>query len=113
METTLSPEYDTSLKRNIEVVFLSICLDVSFLRVYFTTKAPGAVYPRFRQFKEGFDYLFTLSSNKKELNQDIVKRAKEWLDKPSKESKESVFTGIKLFEEYKAELFKQNILKLG
>ena len=113
METTISQEYDTSLKGNIEVVFLMCCKNVAVLRTYLTTRRPGYSLPTFREFKENFDLLFTASSNKKELNKDIIEQVKSWLNLRTNETPVDIRKGISLFEEYKTELFKQNILKMG
>lgn len=113
VETQISPEYDTSLKRNIEAVFLGCCSDVAVLRTYLTTAKPGYSLPTFRNFKERFDLLYTASCNKKDLDKEIVGKVKEWLNQKNNEQRNDIAIGIALFEDYKTELFKQNILKLG
>ena len=114
METLITPEQDTNIKSHIEAEFLIISRDyVPTLRAFITTKAPGNQYTIFREFKKRFDSLFMLSSSKKELNRDIVDKVREWLESKQTGSNWEIKTGLTLFTEYKNELFKMNVLRLG
>lgn len=112
---TIAPESDTNVKAHIEAEFIAISrYYVPQLRAFITTNAPGNPQIVLNEFKKRFDALYTLSSSKKELKKYVVDRVKAWLDKPiimysNKITKE----GIELFEEYKNELFRQNVIKMG
>lgn len=110
----ISPELDTNIKAHIEAEFVEISRAyVPQLRAFITTSAPGNPQIVLNEFKKRFDSLYTLSSSKKELKQDIVSKVKAWLDSSLKYNRGAIKEALALFEEYKNELFKQNVIKMG
>ena len=89
-----------------------LCMQiVPFLRSMINTMQPGNMYAVFYEFKSHFDSLFLLTSNKKGLKDDIVNPVKEWIQKEHKNPEEKdMKIGIELFEKYKAELFRMEVL---
>lgn len=113
-EQTISPEIDTNIKSHIEVEFIDISRNyVPTLRAFMTTPIPGNPVGVFNEFRKRFDALFTLSSNKKELKQETVEEVRSWLNTKSQCTDTDIRNGIWLFEEYKTELFKHNVIRLG
>lgn len=114
MSGQLIAELDTNIRNHIEAEFIEISRGyLPQLRAFLTTNTPGNPQVVFNEFKRRFDSLFTLSSSKRELNKDVVCKTKEWLNKPSSYNNSSIAEGVRLFEEYKDELFRLNILKYG
>ncbi len=109
---TIYPEHDTSMKATLEELFFICCRNIAVLRSFLTTNKPGAYLPVFREFKENFDLFYTASSIRRELNPETIKKVRSWLNRARGVPSE-VREGIALFEEYKTELSKNNILKLG
>lgn len=114
-QPVIAPESDTNVKAHIEAEFIEISrYYVPQLRAFITTNAPGNPQMVLNEFKKRFDALYTLSSSKKELKKEIVDRVKTWLDKPMMRYNNSITKeGLVLFEEYKNELFRQNVIKMG
>lgn len=110
----ISPEFDTNVKAHIESEFIEISrIYVPQLRVFITTSAPGNPQTVLIEFKKRFDSLYTLSSGKKELKTEVVDKVKKWLDKRLVNNNKSIREGLSLFEEYKTELFRTNVIKMG
>lgn len=113
-EQIIPPEIDTNIKSHIEVEFIDISRNyVPTLRAFMTTPIPGNPIVVFNEFRKRFDALFTLSCNKKELKPDIVEDVRKWLNTKSQCTDTDIRDGIRLFEEYKTELFKHNVIRLG
>lgn len=110
----ISPEFDTNIKAHIEAEFIEISRGyVPQLRAFITTNAPGNPQMVLNAFKMRFDALYMLSSSKKELSQDVTKKVREWLDKRLVYNHNTIKEALILFDEYKNELFKQNVIKVG
>lgn len=113
-QPTIAPEFDTNVKAHIEAEFIDLSRNyVPLLRAFITTSAPGNPQIVLIEFKKRFDAIYTLSSSKKELKQEVVGKVKSWLDKPLRCTNKTIKEGIELFEEYKNELFRQNVIKMG
>lgn len=103
---------NTSLKKNIELGFIDVCTDVIELRGMIMSNEPGNIDVTFADFRRDFDGFFTMSSDNKKIDKQLSGRIDKWLN-----TKVGVLTpriikeGIKLFTEYKSELFKQDIIK--
>lgn len=116
MESQITPEEDTTIKQNIEAEFVYLSrVCVPKMRQLLTSPAPGNPFFMFLDFKERFDALFVLSMDKKELNKDIVAAVKAWVESETTFNlqQSTVREGLDLFNKYKAELFRANILKHG
>ncbi len=113
-EQTISPEIDTNIKSHIEVEFIDLSRNyIPTLRAFMTTPIPGNSVMVFNEFRKRFDALFVLSCNKKELKQETVEDVRKWINAKTLCTDADIREGIRLFEEYKAELFKHNVIKLG
>jgi len=74
-------------------------------------KSPGSISNVFYEFKRHFDALFLLTSDKKGLKEDIKDPVKKWIEsKHISLSDSDMNMGIELFEKYKAELFRMEVL---
>lgn len=114
METLITPEQETTIKNHIEVEFIEISrYYVPSLCAFITTNAPGNPIIVFREFKKRFNSLYTLSSAKKDLNKDLIGKVKIWMAARHSGNNKDIEAGLKLFDEYKNELFKTNILRMG
>jgi len=80
------------------------------LRILLNSNMPGNIVNTFEQFKLHFDCLFTLSSDRKGLNKDTVKKTKDWIHTRHKPKLSDMRAGLELFDEYKTELFKTNVI---
>ena len=89
-----------------------LCMQVvPHLRSMLNTMMPGNIYAVFDEFKIHFDSLFLLTSNKKGLKEDVLNPVKDWIHQEHKSPQEKdMNVGIDLFEKYKAELFRMEVL---
>lgn len=103
---------DTSLKKNIESGFIDVCVDVTALRSMVMNNDPGNIDAIFSEFRRDFDGFFTMSSDNKKIDKELVIRVDTWLNtRFGALTPRIIKDGIKLFTEYKSELFKQDIIK--
>ncbi len=90
---------------------LLCCEDIPTLRMLLISGIPGNPINVFeREFKKNFYALFLLTCDKKELNKKIVNPVKEYLNRKHKPTDDEMIEGLELFDSYKAELFKVNVL---
>ena len=89
-----------------------LCMQIiPTLRSMLNTMRPGNIYAVFYEFKSHFDSLFLLTSNKKGLKEDVINPVKDWIHQEHKSPQEKdMNVGIDLFEKYKAELFRMEVL---
>ena len=90
-----------------------LCMQiVPTLRSMVNTMQAGNLNAVFYGFKSHFDSLYLLTSNKKGLKEDVIKPVEEWIHREHKNPKEpyDMNEGIELFEKYKAELFRMEVL---
>lgn len=108
----LSPDRETSLKKNIEVKFMEVCFDVTLLRSIVMNGGNGNVEYVFSTFRNDFDSFFSMSSDNKKIDKELVVEINVWLNKINRGlTLGMVKNGINLFTRYKSELFKQDIIK--
>ena len=110
-ESTVSLSNDSVLIDDIETVFKNTSILSARIRNILNTGMGGNPIPLYVAFKEQFDFLFTMSSDHKcirdlKLNKDVVK----WRDTPGL-SYQQIVEGLKLFEQYKTQLFKGQLLR--
>ena len=87
------------------------CSDVPKLRMLLLSGIPGNPINVFeREFKPNFYALFLLTCDKKELNKEIVQTTRKWLNAKHKPDEKDMGEGLNLFDTYKSELFKVNVL---
>lgn len=89
-----------------------LCMQVvPYLRSMINTNRPGNIYAVFDEFKSHLDALFLLTSNKKGLKEEILTPVKEWITSNHlTPTVHDMSDGITLFEAYKAELFRMEVL---
>jgi len=109
------PTESIEQRRKVAIIdeYHILCMQiVPTLRSMLNTMRPGNIYAVFYEFKSHFDSLFLLTSNKKGLKEDIIKPVEEWIHKEHKIPREpqDMNEGIELFEKYKAELFRMEVL---
>ena len=105
-------DIESDRKRVIVEFYHEICCsDAPKLRMMILVNIPGNPVNVFeRAFKPHFMALFLLTCDKKELNKELVGRVKTWLYSKQTPTENDMRNGMDLFDEYKAELFKVNIL---
>ena len=110
-ETTVSLSNDSILVDDIETTFKTTSMLAARIRNIFTTGMGGNPLPLYIEFKVQFDFLFTMSSDHKSIREkDINKKIVVWRDAPGL-SYPQMANGLKLFEEYKTQLFKGQLLR--
>ena len=87
------------------------CENIPTLRMMLIAGIPGNPINVFeREFKKNFYALFLLTCDKKELSKGIVADTKKWLNTKHKPTEKDMMDGLDIFDEYKSELFKVNVL---
>lgn len=105
---------ESRIKNAIEEEFITISRDIApYLRVLLKSRMPGNPPMVFEEFKKHFDALFMLTSNKKELNKETIDSVDTWLNTRHNPTYNDMQTGLSLFNKYKAELFRMNVIKIG
>jgi len=107
----ISEDIKTPLKGRIETSFISTSDKSSLLRSIVYNGKVGNVYTIFEDFRENFDFLFSISSDNTKINDEIRTEINLWFNKPTPTNPNSITEGLRLFSKYKAELFKQGIIK--
>lgn len=80
---SLSPNTDSfngNILETIVYLFNATCFCETDLNVKITMKTPGRTYTKLRSFKFNFNYLFTLSSSREDMNDKIKNNVRMWLD---------------------------------
>jgi len=110
-ETTVSLSNDSRLIDDIETTFKDVSILSGRIRNFLTTGVGGNPLPLYADFKKGFDFLFTLTSDHKDIrDKEILKSIETWLDCPEISSDE-MWAGLKLFRAYKTQLFYSKLLR--
>jgi hypothetical protein len=109
----VSPDSQTSIKSSIESNFNIACSAASEVQMAILTKAPGNIIPTYRAFRKHWNVIFLMVGDKKELEAAIVKETRKYLDSVFNYGDKEMLNGIKLFEKFKGELFKKNLLVRG
>ena len=108
---SIAQDTKTTLKDEIESSFIQTSSKSSLLRSIMYNKKVGNIFIVFEDFRENFDFLFSISSDNSKINDKIRKEIEVWLNRPTPTAKNTAVEGLRLFSEYKAELFKQAIIK--
>lgn len=107
------PPENIEVKRKIAIIdeYHALCQNlVPYLRILINSRMPGNPESIFEQFKIHFDALFMLTCDKKGLNKDIIAPVKTWLDTQHRPVEKDMRDGLILFDNYKGELFRMNVL---
>ena len=110
-------DFNTDIVGNIEYLFNVTTWCSTELNLKITMKTPGRTYTKLRDFKFNFNYLFELSSKRKELDEKISQQARAWLNMDVQYGidgdvkKDYLMAGLTLFERYGNELYKKGMLK--
>ena len=111
VESTISLSNDSILIDDIETVFKDTSILAAKIRNILTTGMGGNPIPLYVNFKEQFDFLFSMSSDHKSIRElDLIEEITTWRDKKGLKGSE-VIHGLKLFEQYKTQLFKGQLLR--
>lgn len=112
METEIYQEQYTPLNAQIELVFNEVVKYMAILRTDITMNRPGELYDPFCDFKEAFDYLFSLSCDR--IENDIIKDIEKWLNNTYHNlTINDVKCGIKLFRKYKKILIYEKMVQIN
>ena len=104
----------TPLKEDIEHSFLETSKRATSLRNIIMCKCAGNKDSEFRMFVGQFNYLFDISSHKTTLSENIITKCETWFMRPKpKAEMRHIIEGLKLYNEYSKELFKQGVLVYG
>lgn len=101
----------TPMKEAIERIYLEATTVSNSLRNILMCRCPGAKEIEYRKFNTAFGYLFDITHHKKDLNKELINRCQKWSLTPrSTASKNNIIGGLKLYDEYVAELFRLKVL---
>jgi len=110
-ESTVSLSNDSILIDDIETVFKNTSILSARIRNILTTGIGGNPIPLYVNFKEQFDFLFSISSDHKSIREsELIEEITTWRDKKGLTALE-IIHGLKLFEQYKTQLFKGQLLR--
>ena len=109
--------FNGNIPETIVYLFNVTCFCETDLNVKITMKTPGRTYTKLRSFKLNFNYLFTLSSSREDMNDKIKKNVRMWLDMdvPSGHDgdvdRDYIRAGLSLFTTYGNELHRLGLIK--
>lgn len=110
-DPTVSLSNDSRLVDDIESVFKNTSILAAEIRNILTTGIGGNPFPMYVEFKKQFDFLLSMSSDHKSIRElEIIDDIKSWRDKRGL-SVADILNGLNLFDKYKTQLFKSNILR--
>jgi len=109
----VSPDSQTSIKANIEFHFNVACNAAADIQMRILTRAPGNIFPTYQAFRKHWSVIFLTVADKKELDTSVVDEARKYLEAPFMKHDKEMLSGIKIFEKFKGELFKKNLLVRG
>lgn len=114
METQTNDDvrrYHGSLVEHIEYLFDATCYCETDLNTKITMLSPGRTYTKLKAFKFNFNYLFALSSKRKDINANLKQQIWAWLNLTVPFEKDGVtimknyiLAGVTLFSQYGDEL---------
>lgn len=108
--------FNSNIVDTIGYLFNVTCFCETDLNTKLTLKTPGRTYTKLRSFKFNFQYLFTLSSKRKEIDDTVKNNIRTWLemdvpyDKSGEIEIDYIKAGLKLFSKYGDELHKIGII---
>ena len=109
--------FNGNITETIGYLFNVTCFCETDLNVKITMKTPGRTYTKLRSFKFNFNYLFTLSSKRKEMDDKIKNNVSAWLDMEVPYGDDGdvdtdyIRAGLSLFTTYGNELERLGIIK--
>lgn len=103
-------EAENRISDTVEETLILCAADASILRTKIIGGAPGDIEGDYFSFRENFDFLFTLSSSNKEIDSDLKKQIEVWLLKVENLDAKNVLNAIKMFNNYKDELFNNKVV---
>jgi hypothetical protein len=110
-ESTVSLSNDSILIDDIETTFKYASNLSEDIRNILTTGTGGNPIPLYLTFKKQFSFLFAMSSDHKDIREsELIKEITTWRDKKGLRASE-IIHGLKLFEQYKTELFRGQLLR--
>lgn len=112
MEVPQDPT-ENRIKAGIEDEIIIICKSpgyAPYLRSLITSTRPGNPISVFEQFLAHFESLYLLSSDRKGLNKEVIKKTKDFLRSKHNSTVKNMTYGLDLFDEYKSELFRMNVI---
>ena len=104
---------ENRIKASIEDEIILICNApgyAPYLRLLINSTRPGNPINTFEQFLTHFESLYLLSSDRKGLNKELIKKTKDFLRTKHKPNHINMTYGLDLFDEYKSELFRMNVI---
>lgn len=109
--------FNSNITKGIGYLFSVTCFCETDLNTKLTLNTPGRTYTKLRDFKFNFQFLFTLSSKRKEIDEKVKRNVRVWLemDMPRNLITGDVDTdyiraGMKLFSMYGDELQKVGLI---
>ena len=108
--------FNGNITETIGYLFNATCFCETDLNVKITMNTPGRTYTKLRSFKFNFNYLFTLSSRLKDIDETIKNNVGVWLDmnvpygKHGDVDMDYIRAGLKLFSMYGTELKKAGLI---
>ena len=108
--------FNGNITETIVYLFNTTCFCETDLNMKITMKTPGRTYTKLRSFKFNFNYLFTLSSKLKEIDDKIKNNVSMWLNMDVPYGKDGdvdmdyIRAGLKLFSMYGNELKKVGLI---
>lgn len=112
-EQYATQDLQSPIKNNIEAHFSLACEGAARLRTIITTGAPGNLDPILRDFKHNMDCIYLMAGDKKDLDQKVITKTKNLLLAKYTGSDREINYFLEVFEEFKNELFKKNMLRRG
>lgn len=100
----------------IGYLFNVTCFNEAELHTKITMKTPGRTYTILRTFKFNFRYLFSLSSTRKEIDENKKRLIVTWFDmdvpygNDGDVDKDYIKAGLSLFSTYRTELQKARLI---
>lgn len=107
----ISQELQSSIKDSIEAHFSVACELGARLRTSIKTDAPGSIEPLYRELRHHVDCIYLMAGDKIGLDEQIIKTTRKELDKYFNGTDSEILNFLNIFERFKTELFKKNMLK--
>ena len=109
----VTQDLQSTIKNSIELHFNAACEDAAVLRTKITTAAPGMLDGIYRDFKEHIDCIYLMAGDKKDLDNEVIVTTKRFLTSKFSFQDKDIMYSLEVFEKFKNELFKKNMLRRG